>query len=134
MPTTKRAASNVARRRKTAVASAGDAQLQPTYPVKPWVDAGSGLSYHTVSVQLDGGNYLWIIAEFPQIRVTAALQADAERKAIEIYQHRPANPQARYTEDEALSIQCDRADAEGYTSAKSFLKDMGYGVDGRRLS
>jgi len=39
----------------------------------------------------------------------------------------------KLTEDEALAIQCERSGEEGYMSAESFLKEMGYGMDGLRL-
>ena len=93
MPTTKPAAPRT-RRKSLDVTLAQEARslplLQPNYPVKPWVDARSGLFYHTVSVELDGGAFLCIIAEFPKIRVTAPTQADAERAAVRLYQRRQA--------------------------------------------
>lgn len=104
MPTTKSAPRKVARRKNPAVVAAGEPMplpfLQPSYPVKPWVDAVSGLSYHTVSVELDSGKFLCIIAEFPQVRVTAATQFDAERAALKLYQRRKRNPSDSDTEAE----------------------------------
>lgn len=103
MPTTKRAAPKSTRRKHSAVTVAGDMRplpfLQPNYPVKPWVDARSGLSYHTVSVELDGGAFLCIIAEFPKVRVTAATQSEAEREAIRLYQRKQAKLSGLDAED-----------------------------------
>lgn len=129
MPTTKRTAPKVIRLGKSAEAVAGEPlplpYLDPTFPIKPWVDARTGLSYHTVSLELDSGAFLCIIAEFPRLRVTAATQSDAEREAIRLYQREQTVPRRADAEDADDLRVIKRREKEPRVSLEKVLAEYG---------
>lgn len=78
--------------------------LNADYPVKPWIDPTSGFSFQTVTVRLDDGRFLSVIAGNDEVRATAASQTAAEQAVMRKYKAVRTNPDPEDDETDDLAV------------------------------
>jgi hypothetical protein len=77
--------------------------LDPNYPVKPWVETKTATTFATVTARQEDGKFISIIAEYPEIRAIGETQAEAESQAKAAFVAKLRSPE-RVSSDEGLAV------------------------------
>ena len=101
----RRYSEDVATKRKNPALSS---EIIPDFPLAHWIDRDTGESFNTVTVRLDDGRYLAVLAHDQEIRATGRTKELAERALLEVRSRR-ANPDA---DEEALQAAEEVEDEE----------------------
>lgn len=94
--------------------------LDPSYPVKNWIDGRTGEQFQTATIQQDDGRFVSIIISDPALRFVGRTQQEAERGVSKLFLSR-GGEDPREDEDDVRVIR-EREKSGKFVPLDTFIR------------